>query len=83
VSYLEHLATIPTVGDALEALNNLCDDLADTLKQIADISAELASKEHIAINNIREARSLSIKNRTMLMNDTDDQRHRRPCIAGP
>ncbi|KAJ6461668.1 nucleoporin Nup186/Nup192/Nup205 [Mycena sanguinolenta] len=30
------LATIPTVGDALDALNTLCGDLAHTLKQIAE-----------------------------------------------
>ncbi|KAJ7778502.1 nucleoporin Nup186/Nup192/Nup205 [Mycena metata] len=41
------LATIPTVGDALDALNALCGDLAHTLKQIVDLSAELAAKEHV------------------------------------
>ncbi|KAJ7145837.1 nucleoporin Nup186/Nup192/Nup205 [Mycena epipterygia] len=48
------LATIPTVGDALEALNALCGDLAHTLKQIADLSAELAAKEHVSVENIGE-----------------------------
>ncbi|KAJ7160759.1 nucleoporin Nup186/Nup192/Nup205 [Mycena filopes] len=46
------LATIPTVGDALDALNALCGDLAHTLKQIADLSAELAAKEHVSVENI-------------------------------
>ncbi|KAF9074489.1 nucleoporin Nup186/Nup192/Nup205 [Rhodocollybia butyracea] len=48
------LATIPTVGDALEALNSLCQDLANTLKQISDISAELSTKDLIAVDNIQE-----------------------------
>ncbi|KAJ6542676.1 nucleoporin Nup186/Nup192/Nup205 [Mycena capillaripes] len=48
------LATIPTVGDALDALNAICGDLAHTLKQIADLSAELAAKEHVSVENIGE-----------------------------
>ncbi|KAF9238369.1 nucleoporin Nup186/Nup192/Nup205 [Melanogaster broomeanus] len=52
-------ATIPTVGDAIEALNGLCDDLAATLKQIADISAELSSRDHIRVDNIQEIVSIS------------------------
>ncbi|KIJ60466.1 hypothetical protein HYDPIDRAFT_98637 [Hydnomerulius pinastri MD-312] len=48
------IATIPTVGDAIEALNGLCGDLAATLKQIADISAELSSRDHIRVDNIQE-----------------------------
>ncbi|KAJ7620549.1 nucleoporin Nup186/Nup192/Nup205 [Mycena polygramma] len=48
------LATIPTVGDALDALTALCGDLAQTLKQIADLSAELAAKEHVSVENIDE-----------------------------
>ncbi|EGO28547.1 hypothetical protein SERLADRAFT_413403 [Serpula lacrymans var. lacrymans S7.9] len=47
-------ATIPTIGDALEALSNLCSDLAETLKQITDLSAELLSKDHIRVDNIQE-----------------------------
>ncbi|PFH47615.1 hypothetical protein AMATHDRAFT_67405 [Amanita thiersii Skay4041] len=49
-----YLATIPTVGDAIEALSGLCNGLAEMLKQIADLSAELAAKEHIGVENIRE-----------------------------
>lgn len=48
------LATIPTVGDAIEALQDICGDLADTLKQIADITAELAARDHIRVENIEE-----------------------------
>jgi len=50
------VATIPTVGDAIEALNGLCDDLTETLKQIADLSAELSSRDHIRVDNIQEVR---------------------------
>ncbi|RDB19677.1 hypothetical protein Hypma_013316 [Hypsizygus marmoreus] len=48
------LTTIPTIGDALEALNTLCSDLAQTLKQISDLNAELAAKDHIGVDNIHE-----------------------------
>ncbi|ESK89924.1 nucleoporin [Moniliophthora roreri MCA 2997] len=48
------LATIPTIGDALEALSTLCDDLAGTLRQISDISAELGAKALISVDNIRD-----------------------------
>ncbi|KAF5361405.1 hypothetical protein D9758_006258 [Tetrapyrgos nigripes] len=47
-------ATIPTIGDAVEALGTLCSDLAGTLKQISDISAELGAKEHMAVDNIQD-----------------------------
>ncbi|KAK7055118.1 nucleoporin Nup186/Nup192/Nup205 [Favolaschia claudopus] len=48
------LATIPTVGDALDALDALSGDLAHTLRQIAEISAELAAREHVSVENISE-----------------------------
>lgn len=49
-------ATIPTVGDAVEALNDICDNLTDTLKQIADLSAELASRDQVRVDNIQDVR---------------------------
>ncbi|KAI6142345.1 nucleoporin Nup186/Nup192/Nup205 [Pisolithus tinctorius] len=48
------VATIPTVGEAIEALNDLSSDLTATLKQIADLSAELSSRDHIRVDNIQE-----------------------------
>lgn len=48
------LATIPTLGDAFEALNDLLGGLAEMLKQIVDLSAELAAKEHIPVENIQD-----------------------------
>ncbi|KAF8970600.1 nucleoporin Nup186/Nup192/Nup205 [Flammula alnicola] len=47
-------ATVPTVGDALVALDDLCNDFAETLKQISDIGAELANKDHIGLDNAQE-----------------------------
>jgi len=47
-------ATVPTLGDAIEALNDLCGGLAEMLKQIADLSAELAAKDHIPVENIMD-----------------------------
>ncbi|KAJ3843324.1 nucleoporin Nup186/Nup192/Nup205 [Lentinula raphanica] len=48
------LATIPTIGDALEVLNLLCQDLAATLKHMSDIFAELSARDLIAVDNIQE-----------------------------
>ncbi|KAL6308871.1 nucleoporin Nup186/Nup192/Nup205 [Sparassis latifolia] len=48
------LATVPTMGDAIEALYSFCDELAGTLKTIADLSAELAAKDYIRVDNIQE-----------------------------
>ncbi|PPQ70405.1 hypothetical protein CVT25_000888 [Psilocybe cyanescens] len=47
-------ATVPTVGDTLVALDDLCNDLAETLKQISDIGAELANKDQIGMNSVQE-----------------------------
>ncbi|KAI0944532.1 hypothetical protein AcW1_002214 [Taiwanofungus camphoratus] len=54
-----YLATVPTVGDAIEALSNLCDDLANSLKKIVDLSAELMSKDSIRVDNIHEIVNIS------------------------
>lgn len=48
------IATIPTVGDAIEALNDLCRDLSATLKQIIDLWAELSSPDLIRVDHIQE-----------------------------
>lgn len=50
------IAIIPTVGDAIDALSDLCSELAETFKQIADLSAELAARDHIRVDNIQEVR---------------------------
>ncbi|KDR74068.1 hypothetical protein GALMADRAFT_250802 [Galerina marginata CBS 339.88] len=50
-----HFATtVPTVGDALVALEDICSELSGMLKQISDIGAELANKDHIGLNNSQE-----------------------------
>ncbi|KAJ7584798.1 nucleoporin Nup186/Nup192/Nup205 [Mycena floridula] len=48
------LATIPSIGDALTALNDLCNDLTQTLRQISDIAAELGAKDHVAVDSIHQ-----------------------------
>ncbi|CDO70405.1 hypothetical protein BN946_scf184999.g46 [Trametes cinnabarina] len=56
------IATVPTIGDAIEALDDLCEDLTNALKRIADLSAELASKDHIRVDNIQEIVPISDPN---------------------
>jgi nuclear pore complex protein Nup205 len=46
------IASIPSIGDAIEALNNLSHLLAHTLKQMSDISAELSLKQNIGVDNL-------------------------------
>jgi nuclear pore complex protein Nup205 len=48
------LATVPTIGDALAALDDLTSDLAEVLKQISDIGAELATKHHVGSSDVQE-----------------------------
>jgi len=42
------------MGDALTALDDLSNDLSTTLKQISDINAELANKDHIGLENAQQ-----------------------------
>ena len=52
---LIHLkATVPTVGDAIEALTDFCDELLETLKQMTAISAELEARDHVQVEDIRQ-----------------------------
>ena len=45
---------MPTIGDTIEALDGFCRDLAQVLLRIVDLSAELANKDHIRVDNIQE-----------------------------
>lgn len=45
---------MPSIGDAIEALDELSRDLAHVLRRIVDLSAELASKDHIRVDNVQE-----------------------------
>jgi len=47
-------AIVPTVGDAIEALSNLIDELLETLKQITVVSAELDARDHVQVDDIRQ-----------------------------
>jgi hypothetical protein len=52
---LIHLvATVPSVGDAIEALTDICDELLETLKQMSVISAELEARDHVQVEDIRQ-----------------------------
>ncbi|KAF9556462.1 hypothetical protein CPC08DRAFT_641486 [Agrocybe pediades] len=84
-------ATVPSIGDTLVALDDLCSDLAETLKQISDISAELANKDHIGLDNAQEIlrdidplilRDLEInQKRTLLCEELDKIRTQRKLDA--
>ena len=76
-------AAIPTVGDAVEALNDICSDLADTLKQIGDLSAELSSKDHIEVDNIQEASRVADVKRVLTNRWTDCQHPGCSFLAKP
>ncbi|KAI0317152.1 nucleoporin Nup186/Nup192/Nup205 [Amylostereum chailletii] len=54
------LATVPTVSDAIEALNHLSGELGETLKQIINITAELSSKHLIRAEDVQQARDAFI-----------------------
>jgi nuclear pore complex protein Nup205 len=47
---------VPTIGDAIEALNDVSASISVVLRQIADLSAEITSKDHIRVETIREVR---------------------------
>jgi hypothetical protein len=54
ISHVPRLsATVPTVGNAIEALTDLCDEIVETLKQMAVINAELDARDHVQVENIR------------------------------
>lgn len=48
------VAAIPTVGDAIEALTDFCDELLETLKQMSVISAELEARDYVQVEDIRQ-----------------------------
>ncbi|KAF5345807.1 hypothetical protein D9756_010889 [Leucocoprinus leucothites] len=48
------IASVPTVGDVIQALEFISDDIAATLRQISDLSAELANKDHIVVESVKE-----------------------------
>ncbi|TDL27118.1 hypothetical protein BD410DRAFT_714859 [Rickenella mellea] len=48
------LVALPSLNDAIEALNDFCDDLLSALQNIVDISAELEHKEHLRIDSLED-----------------------------
>jgi hypothetical protein len=51
------LAGVPAIGDAIEALDDLCSHLSGTIKVITSLTAEIAAKENIRVDNIQDVRS--------------------------
>jgi nuclear pore complex protein Nup205 len=47
-------AAVPTVGDAIQALEFLTEDIANTLRQISDLGAEIANKNHIIVEHAKD-----------------------------
>ncbi|KAF8918329.1 nucleoporin Nup186/Nup192/Nup205 [Mucidula mucida] len=48
------IATLPTLGDAIQALNDVLGDLEAMLNQMAFIASELSAREHVTVENIQE-----------------------------
>ncbi|KAF9048038.1 hypothetical protein BDZ89DRAFT_1058002 [Hymenopellis radicata] len=48
------IATLPTLGDAMQALNDVLGDLEAMLNQMAFIASELSAREHVTVENIQE-----------------------------
>lgn len=48
------VASVPTIGDTLQALEFISADISATLRQISDLSAELANKDHIVVDGVTE-----------------------------
>lgn len=51
-------ATVPTVGNAIEALTDLCDEIVETMKQMAAIGAELDARDHVQVEDVRRVGSI-------------------------
>jgi len=65
------VATVPTVGDAIEALTDFCDELMETLKQMAVLSAELDARDHVQVDDIRQVGDTIILRLSELPNAPD------------
>lgn len=48
------IAHVPTIGDALDALDNLSSRLTVLFGQVTALSAELASEDRLRVDNIHE-----------------------------
>ncbi|KAF7759783.1 hypothetical protein Agabi119p4_11478 [Agaricus bisporus var. burnettii] len=48
------VAAVPTVGDAMQALEFITEDIANTLRQISDLGAEIANKNHIMVEHTKD-----------------------------
>ncbi len=55
-SYGVSTVALPSLNDAIEALNDFCNDLLSALQNIVDISAELEHMEHWRIDSLKDVR---------------------------
>ncbi|KAH9922299.1 nucleoporin Nup186/Nup192/Nup205 [Epithele typhae] len=71
------VATVPTVGDAVDFIGDMCSDLSGVLLRIADLSAELASPDAIRVDNIHDV--VHVSDASLL--DNLDMRQRQNIVA--
>ena len=65
--------TVPTIGDVMEAINFISEDIAATLRQISDLRAELINRHHIVIEDVKEIlRHIQVS----LLNELDTEQKR-------
>ena len=55
--WLWWIVPLPTLNDAIDALNGFTEDILNTLQEIVDIGAELEHKEHVRTDNLEEVTS--------------------------
>ena len=48
------LAAVPTLGDALQALNELCNEVQEAFTQLRYVAAELATRDTVRVDNVEE-----------------------------
>ncbi len=54
---MQCIAPLPSLKDAADALEGVCDDLSATMQEISDIAAELEHRDHVRVDNLMEVRS--------------------------
>lgn len=73
-------ATVPSVGDVVEALNDLCACLTIAFKNITDLSAELAARDSIRVDSITQVQYYkSSQRRELSISRSSTQGRLRSC----
>lgn len=55
---LFRLVPLPSVKNVVDVLEDICEELLGTLKDIVDISSELTHRDHVRIDNIEEVSTI-------------------------